>query len=68
MLHLLGTDVASDGGFGHLACLWLQHLCFSSFFWGLLQAAAAVAAPYILSLEAEGYHQNRPLDFKEVLK
>ncbi len=36
MLHLhLGTDVASDGVFGHLACLWLQHLCFSSFFGGL---------------------------------
>jgi len=34
MLHLLSTDEASDGGFGHLACLWLQHLCFSSFFWG----------------------------------
>ena len=34
MLHLLGTDVTSAGRSGHLPCLWLQHLCFSSFFGG----------------------------------
>ena len=35
MLHLLSTNEASDGGFGHLAYLHLQYLCFSRFFWGL---------------------------------